>query len=184
MTKDSTGLLYTLFANLLAYPAESTFPQAQSCLELVEQVDPEAARQVKSFQDGLKSHSLQQMQELYTVTFDMQPVCYPYVGYQLFGENYKRGAFMAQLNEAYHAGNYCPGKELPDNISVILHFLAQDAANRESEFCRSLLLEGVLPALEKMLKSFGKESENPYYRLLTSLYQVLAVTPEKELSHA
>ncbi len=38
---------------------------------------------VEGFLRGWKNESLEQIEELYTITFDMQPVCYPYVGYQL-----------------------------------------------------------------------------------------------------
>ena len=41
--------------------------------------------------------SLSDLQELYTRTFDLNPVCALEVGYHLFGENYKRGEFLANL---------------------------------------------------------------------------------------
>jgi nitrate reductase delta subunit len=124
------------------------------------------------------------MRELYTTTFDMQPVCYPYVGYHLFGESYKRGAFMAQLNEAYHAHGYSAGQELPDHLSVILRFLGLDAENHRDDFCKALINDGVNPALEKMLKVFDAQSENPYFGLLSALHLFLVHIPEKELTHA
>jgi nitrate reductase delta subunit len=114
----------------------------------------------------------------------MQPVCYPYVGYHLFGESYKRGAFMAQLNETYHAFGYSAGKELPDHISTVLRFLGLDTVNRQGDFCRSLVDEGLVPALGKMLQTFGAQSENPYHALLSALQLILIHTPEKELGHA
>jgi len=113
--------------------------------------------------------SLQRMQELFTTTFDMQPVCYPYIGFHLYGESYKRGAFMAQLNEAYHGIGYSAEQELPDNLSVILRFIGFDSENRYTEFSQALLSDGVLPALEKMLKVFGEGSENPYFAILSAL---------------
>ena len=128
--------------------------------------------------------SLEQMRELYTITFDMQPVCYPYVGYHLFGESYKRGAFMAQLNEAYHTRDYSAGQELPDHLSVILRFIGLDAENRRGDFCQALINSGVNPALEKMLKVFNAETENPYFGLLSALQLFLVRSSEKEMTHA
>lgn len=124
------------------------------------------------------------MKELYTTTFDMQPVCYPYLGYQLFGESYKRGAFMAQLNEAYHTIGYSAVQELPDHVAIVLRYLGLDATNRQHDFCQALINEGLIPAMEKMLKVFGEGSENPYFGLLSALHLFLVNTPEKELSHA
>jgi hypothetical protein len=44
-------------------------------------------------------------------------------------------------------------------------------------------MQGLIPALDKMLNSFA-EARNPYARLLKALYLLLVQTPEKELSHA
>jgi nitrate reductase molybdenum cofactor assembly chaperone NarJ/NarW len=184
MAQDSIGSLFNLFADLLAYPTSTTWQQAKQCLEQVQALHPEAVRPLEIFSSGLEKLLLGQIQELYTITFDMQPVCYPYVGYQLFGESYKRGAFMAHLNEAYHLSEYSAGQELPDHLSVILHFLGLDTAKREDDFGRALLAEGLVPALGKMLQTFDQQSENPYFGLLSALHLVLVQTPEKELGHA
>lgn len=184
MTKDLTSTLFDLFAALLEYPSAATTEQAE---QLLEQLTPhfiESAEALERFVRRLDQLSLEKMRELYTITFDMQPVCYPYVGYQLFGESYKRGAFMAQLNEAYHACGYSAGQELPDHLAVILRFLGLDSTNRASEFCQALLTSGLTPALEKMLKVFNEGSENPYAELLAALQFFLVPTPEKELTHA
>lgn len=183
MSKDITGLLYTLFADLLSYPDGDLFSVTESCLGGLRSVHLEAAEELVAFHNGIQNLSVEKIEELYTVTFDMQPVCYPYAGYQLFGESYKRGAFMAQLNEAYHAFGYSAGEELPDHLAVILRFLGLDTANRQGEFCQTLLVEGVIPALEKMLQALT-ESQNPYARLLKALQLVLMHNPEKELKHA
>lgn len=184
MPKDSLCILYDSFADLLSYPTADLWQQAEACLAQLCESHPEAAQALGTFSTSLQKRTLEQMEELYTVVFDMQPVCYPYVGYQLFGESYKRGAFMAQLNEAYHAFGYSTGLELPDHLSVVLHFLGLDSANRQGEFCQALLNEGVAPALEKMLRTFDPQSENPYFGLLTALQLVLVRTPEKEIDHA
>ncbi len=178
MNKDSVGSLYDLFADLLSYPTAALPAQAEACLEQLRSTHPEAAAALDKFHQAMQHRAPEQNEELYTITFDMQPVCYPYVGYHLFGESYKRGALMAQLNEAYHAFGYFPENELPDSVSVILRFLSLDAANRQGDFCQALLAEGLLPAIEKMRQSFGEQSENPYASLLTALQLILASTPQ------
>jgi nitrate reductase delta subunit len=184
MFQDPIGLPYDLFADLLEYPSPATLPQAKECLEQLRVTHPEAASSLETFCGALEKHSLEQIEELYTITFDMQPVCYPYIGYQLFGESYKRGAFMAQLNEAYHASYYSAGQELPDHLSVILHFLGLSTATREADFGQALLAEGLVPALEKMIQAYDRQSENPYVGLLSALHLVLVHTTQKELGHA
>ncbi|HLO32359.1 MAG TPA: molecular chaperone TorD family protein [Anaerolineales bacterium] len=184
MPKDSTGLLYNLFADLLAYPTSALLRQTEECLAQLQESHPDATSALEKFHHGVQQHTREKMEELYTVTFDMQPVCYPYIGYQLFGESYKRGAFMAQLNEAYHAFGYSAGQELPDHLSIVLRFIGLDAANRQGDFCQALLDEGLTPALGKMLQTFAAPSENPYFGLLSALQSFLLQTPEKELGHA
>ena len=184
MNQDSIGRLYASFSDLLSYPTSSTLIQADGCLAQLRESHPEAVTAFENFLRGLQKIELEKLKELYTTTFDMQPVCYPYVGYHLFGESYKRGAFMAQLNEAYHAFGYSAEQELPDHLAVILRFLGLDSTNRSGEFCQTLLNSGLMPALEKMLKVFGAESENPYSGLLSALHLLLVYTREKDLSHA
>lgn len=184
MTKDSISTLYELFADLLEYPTLTTPLKAGHCYQQLQVSRTDVALLMDSFYHAWEQRSLEQMQELYTVIFDMQPVCYPYLGYQLFGESYKRGAFMAQLNEAYHAAGYSVEQELPDHVAVVLHFIGLDSDNRQSDFCQSLLNEGLKPALEKMLKTFGEQSENPYFGLLSALNLFLVSNSEKEFDHA
>lgn len=183
MNTDAISLLYSLFADLLSYPSVDLLPKTEACLGAVRSVHAEAAQELEAFRDEVQNLPVEKLEELYTVTFDMQPLCYPYAGYQLFGESYKRGAFMARLNEAYRAVGYSAGEELPDHLAVILGFLALDADHRQDEFCQALLMQGLIPALDKMLNSFA-EARNPYARLLKALYLLLVQTPEKELSHA
>jgi len=180
MAKDSISILCDLFADLLDYPTLATSLNAGHCYQRLHQSQPDAAAFLESFYYTTENRTLEQMQELYTITFDMQPVCYPYIGYQLFGESYKRGAFMAQLNEAYHVSGYSGGTELPDHVSVVLRFLAQDTARRDEEFGRALLSEGVIPALKKMVEALGRQVENPYSSVISALLLVFTNTPEKQ----
>jgi nitrate reductase molybdenum cofactor assembly chaperone NarJ/NarW len=179
-----SNALYALFADLLEYPTPALAGQVKSCIESLVPVHPDAAGKLAEFQLHLQGQSLAQMEELYTSTFDMQPVCYPYVGFQLFGESYKRGAFMAKLVEGYRAGGYAAGKELPDHVAVILRFLAGGSQAQEGEFGRTLLVEGLLPGLRKMGAAMEGESLNPYAAVLSALLSVLETMPEREMPHA
>lgn len=183
MYKDTTASLFDSFAALLEYPSSDFRDETQRCLELMKSIHPEAADVFEKFATAVEQNSLQRMQELFTTTFDMQPVCYPYVGFHLYGESYKRGAFMAQLNEAYHGIGYSAEQELPDNLAVILRFIGFDSENRYSEFSQALISDGVLPSLEKMLKVFGEGSENPYFGVLSALQLFVLTTLEKEVIH-
>ena len=117
-----------------------------------------------------------QLEELYTGTFDLQVVCYPYVGYHLFGESYKRGMFMAQLNQGYRERGFSAGNELPDHVAVVLRFLA---LTTDGDFSQALLREGLIPTVDKMAQAFGDQSDNPYAEVIRALLLVLRVKTER-----
>ena len=176
--------LLKLFAPLLEYPSPQLAEQVEACIAPLSLETPIAAEHLAVFRAGISGYSQGQMEELFTSTFDMQPVCYPYVGYQLFGESYKRGAFMAQLVEGYRACGFSSEAELPDHLAVVLRFLSLDAAVRESEFSQALLTEALLPSLEKMRLSLEGQVKNPYVEVFLALSLYLQRNLEKERAHA
>jgi len=184
MVEDPTGRLYALFADLLEYPTPALSRQARGCAGRLGGVHSEAAALLDGFLHSVKGLSLERMEELYTSTFDMQPVCYPYVGYHLFGESYKRGAFMARLNEGYRQYGYSAGSELPDHVAIALRFLALGVLARNADFGRALLCEGLVPTLGKMTKAFDDQTGNPYAAVISALLLVLTDEKEKEMGNA
>ncbi len=163
-------LALQLFADLLEYPTPGLAGRARACAEETEAISPEAAALLDLFCAGLEGMSLSRLEEIYTSTFDLKPNCYPYVGHHLFGDSYKRGEFMARLNQEYNARGLAIGKELPDHLGVVLRFLALDG---DTLFSRTLLHEGLVPALEEMIGAFGEHSDNPFKGLIQALLLVL-----------
>jgi nitrate reductase delta subunit len=173
--------VYRLFADLLEYPTSADLAErARACADLL---DPAAAALLNEFRAFVEQSPPERLEELYTNTFDLQVVCYPYVGYHLFGESYKRGAFLARLNEGYQARGFSSGKELPDHLGVVLRFLARGEGG---EFGQTLLDEGLIPAVNAMVGTFGDEHSqststehsrsnggNPYSKVLRALLLVL-----------
>ncbi len=192
--KDLTCHLYDLFADLLEYPTTAALQKSGLYIQHLRETDPVAAQSFEAFQGGTQERTLEQMEELFTRVFDMQPLCYPYVGYHLFGESYKRGAFMAQLNETYHQCGFIVEKELPDHISIVLRYLALDSEKRTEDFGWALLYDGLMPALKKMTVALKKHTENPYAELASALQTWLVseaeaadaadMLAEKESNHA
>lgn len=149
---------YELLAALLEYPDEDWPKRAASA---------RAAANVwlGEFVAAVESLSMTGLQELYTRTFDLNPTCALEVGYHLFGENYKRGEFLAHLRETEAPFSLGQEQQLPDYLPVLLRLLL----NLDDEELRgSLIRECLIPAIEKMLASF-RESENPYRHLLEAV---------------
>ncbi len=178
-TDDPVARLYNLFADLLEYPTPMLARLAKSGVEWLAELHLQAAATLELFQCSVEELTSGRMEEIYTRTFDMQPVSYPYVGYHLFGESYKRGAFMAQLNEGYRIYGFSPGNELPDHVAVILRFLASSKEARTDDFGRVLRDEGLAPTLEKMARELNAQADNPYAALISALLLALAEISDK-----
>lgn len=136
-----------LFADILDYPAPGLADKTAECVALVGAAQPQAAILLKSFREFAEEHPLGKLQEVYSGFFDLNSICHPYVGYQLFGENYKRSVFLVELKKSYRAEGFEPSaEEIPDRLSTVLRFAAQS----RSEDVEALLGKGLLPALERM----------------------------------
>jgi nitrate reductase delta subunit len=168
--------IYRLFADILEYPTPALVERVQACLGQLAPAYPEAADELKAFGGFVEQTPLEKLEELYTHTFDLQVVCYPYVGYQLFGESYKRGAFLAGLRPQYRTYGFSDGNELSDHIAVTLRF---PAVPPDEEIGGPLLEEALIPALTKMLRSF-KDEHHPYRRVLRALLLMVQGPPASE----
>jgi nitrate reductase delta subunit len=163
-------VIYELLADSFEYPTKDLTGKGAETRSLLDHVSPEAALLYEEFARITGQISAGELEETYTITFDLQPICYPYVGYHLFGDDHVRGIFMAGLKERYRGCGISPGTELPDHISLMLRYLSRSDDDDEKY---ELLVECLLPAAEKMLKSFDNSGANPYGKLFQSLLVVL-----------
>ncbi|ABE64175.1 respiratory nitrate reductase chaperone NarJ [Nitrobacter hamburgensis X14] len=144
-----------LFADILDYPVPGLERKADECAALVGAVQPQAAALLKSFRNFTEETSVGKLQEVYSGFFDLNSICHPYVGYQLFGENYKRSIFLVELKKSYRASGFeSDASEIPDRLSIVLRFAAQS----DGEEIDALLNKGLLPALERMTTKPETES--------------------------
>ncbi|MCK6554281.1 hypothetical protein L6Q96_06795 [Candidatus Binatia bacterium] len=156
---------YDALARLFTHPGPGLHEDLRAAIELHERDYPEAVTALRRFADVAPLNDLLAMQELHLRTFDVQPIACLDVGYTLFGEDYKRGALLANLSrEHIEVGNDC-GLELADHLPNVLRLLAkwQNHAVRE-EFVRVMLG----PAVQEMVREFEpdriEKKENLYKR--------------------
>src|SRR5437764_2878870 len=151
-----------LFADILDYPAPGLANKAAECAVLIGAAQPEAAALLESFRRFAEETSLGKLQEVYSGFFDLNSICHPYVGYQLFGENYKRSSFLVGLKKAYRdEGFEASASEIADGLSIVLRFAAQSKGGEDID---ELLNRGVLPALARMTtkpESEGHQHDGP-----------------------
>lgn len=185
---ESTREICRLYAEMLSYPGEELRPSAEDCLARLGPFEPAALRPMERFCAFVAESDGRQLEELYTATFDLQPLCSPYIAYHLCGEGQQRGQFMVKLREVYRQGGHAEGRELPDHLAEVLRFLtvSEDEPGRQE-----LIDDGLIPALEKMLCGFSGE-DHPYAEVLRSLRAFLGGesaagipdprVPEKEMA--
>jgi len=159
---------YHLFAQILEYPKPGLSERIKECLSLLTSPNNEAKILLTKFQNFVDRTPLGCLEEIYTFTFDLQPVCCLYVGYHLFGEDQRRAILMARLKEHYSVHGFSLFNELPDHVGVILRFLAIENDEEREE----LIALCIIPALKKMVKRF-EGTTNPYGELLHALFLVL-----------
>ncbi|HJN43992.1 MAG: nitrate reductase molybdenum cofactor assembly chaperone [Acidobacteria bacterium] len=144
-----------LMAGILEYPQSDPLEYVSECRELLSRASPEAAAHLGEFHDFVAATPLGHLQEVYTGTFDLNAACDPYLGFHLFGESYKRSAFMVELKERYRAHGFTiNGSELPDHLAVVLRFLASCDDTTE---VGDIVHEGLLPVLQQMLRKSEKD---------------------------
>ena len=165
------------FAELLSYPTANLAATAAACSALLRQEYPEAVAFLERFTGFLHAQPPARVEEIYTATFDLQPVCHPYIGYQLCGESQQRAMFLMQLNRLYRRYGFVAGVELPDHVSTLLRFIG----TRAPDDCRRELIEdGLLPALAKMVEGLDSTA-HPYSAPLQSLRSFLQAVVEPGL---
>ena len=145
---------YSKFAELFIYPGNG-FPQTVKQVQaLLDQQYPLAGTELKIFSEFVSNATQTELEELFTRSFDVQAVTTLDLGYVLFGDDYKRGAVLVNLNREHReAGNECYS-ELADHLPNILRLLHK---MQKPELRAELVQKIVAPALRKIIGEFDSE---------------------------
>lgn len=147
--------LYTLFASAFSYPNEEVRANIDRLHQALKENFSDSAETGAIFFEFVKTSPLLHWEEIYTRTFDVLAITTLDIGYVLFGDDYKRGELLANLNREHReAGNNC-GSELSDNLTNILSLLPK---MQDAEIRKDLVNELLLPALEKIIKDFHADT--------------------------
>ena len=169
--------IYRCFSQLLDYPTISLVEQTKICIDLLK--TEYSVEHMLNFLSFVESTPLGRLEEVYTNTFDINPACHIFAGHILFGESFKRGAFMAALSEEYQTRQFDAGKELADHIPVLFRFL--NTLDSNDTFANELIKDCLIPVFEKMNANFDDASPNPYIPVLESVLIVLKnVCPDSD----
>jgi nitrate reductase delta subunit len=161
----------TIFGQLAAlfeYPSEGYVERARDCAAAIESEQPQAAALFNQFCREIDGLSTDELQELFTRTFDLNPACTLEIGWQLYGEDYRRGEFLVHMRQGLREKELSESAELPDHLTHALALLGRLEPDEASEFAGRFLL----PALDKMLAAWKKD-RNAYAALLESTFTLL-----------
>lgn len=148
---------YDALSEVFSYPSASLATCLGAAQAAFGEQDAQLSAIFESVRANLGSLSETECEELFTRTFDINPLCTLEIGWHLFGEEYERGAFLVEMRQRMRALGVEENGELPDHLSSALRVAGRLDAEDADTFVRGFLL----PALIKMLEGFG-ERENPY----------------------
>jgi nitrate reductase assembly molybdenum cofactor insertion protein NarJ len=170
---------YRVLAALLEYPGAEYPQRVQQIRDSLEGLYPEACAELDRFLQLLPADNLTTMQELYTRSFDVQAMTTLDVGYVLFGDDYKRGVLLANLNSEYRAADLDTGTELADHIPNLLRLME---LLEDEEVLHDLAYAILAPALLEMIREFSSdriEKRNASYK---KHYKTLIETPAVKIN--
>lgn len=161
---------YKLLAELFKYPSETFVDRVAACQMMLDVNYPEATVQLQIFSNYINTCDEDAREELYTKTFDVQPICYLDLGYVIFGEDYKRGAFLLHMqNEQKKLKNDC-GTDLSDNICNVLILLSK---HKNKHFINELATQIIIPATKKMIAEFESARVALKMQVLKKLHRAI-----------
>lgn len=165
------------WASLLAYPGPDYQENVHTCALAA------PSEEMEEFDRMVQGRPMEALQELYAQTFDWNPDTTLDIGWHLFGENYDRGDFLANLRGALKTYGVAESKELPDHLSLVLPLLDRMPADERAEFA----VKYAVPALDKLCGGLTK-TESPFLPLAVVIrreLRALAPTfaPEAGVSH-
>jgi nitrate reductase delta subunit len=160
---------YEVLAGLFEYPSADYAERLSTCLQEMAPVSPQTAIVLDKFRNAIEGQSTEELQELFTRSFDLNPTCTLEIGWHLFGEDYQRGEFLVSMRQQLRAKGVQESLELPDHLTHALKVMARMDSGEASDFARRYLL----PALEKMRAAWRQDGA-AFGKLLESVFILLS----------
>jgi len=146
-------LNYNKIAELFVFPQRDDYvDNVKSVQKYLDVALPEVGELLKPFTQVVGSVSKYELEDLYLRTFEVQSITTLDIGYVVFGDDYKRGELLVNLNKEHLQYNIdCEG-ELADNLANILKLIY---VIEDKELLLDLINKLIGPALVKMIQGFG-----------------------------
>ncbi|MAG56060.1 MAG: hypothetical protein CMJ83_07200 [Planctomycetes bacterium] len=160
--------LHDRVAELLTYPGPDSADAVKRAIHHVSEALPEAGAHLADLATLAADGAPGEFEEKFCHTFDNNADRALEIGWQIWGENYDRGAFLVRMRSLMRTVGVPETAELPDHMSHALRVLGR----LPEEAARNLVITTVLPAARKMRDGF-KDEVNPYRGALETVVLVL-----------
>lgn len=165
---------YTVLAGLFDYPEHGYAKKVDMALAILQDKYPRLVHHLAGFAEVFPRLPLPVREEIYMRSFDVQSMTTLDIGYVMFGDDYKRGEILVNLNREHRKYDNDCGSELADHLPNILRLFAK---LEEEELVSEMAHEILGPALRKMIAEFDPariaQKENSYKKH----YKTLIETP-------
>lgn len=144
---------YNKISRLFVFPQKDDYADnVKDIQQYLNEVLPDAGKTLQSFTDVISNVTKHELEELYLRSFEVQSITTLDIGYVIFGDDYKRGELLVNLNKEHQNYGIDCGVELADNLANVLKLI-----NRieDSKLLNDLVNMIVAPALYKMIQGFG-----------------------------
>lgn len=161
---------YEKLARLFQYPRTDYKERVKEAETVLTELYPETLTTFKQFSDFVFNSSHNEITEIFTRTFDVQAITTLDVGYVLFGDDYKRGELLVNLNREHReAANECTD-ELADNLANLLSLLPK----MQNHGIRDELVEMIImPGLIKIINEFDTKNINLKNKIYKKQYKTI-----------
>jgi len=166
---------YKILADIIDYPKTDFLQKIKSAGKFLTEYNDGTILIFNEFVQFLETTKISKIEELYLRTFDIQAVTTLDIGYVLFGDDYKRGKLLANLNQEHIAANNDCGTELADYLPNLLRLLPKIT---DDEFRNELVGIIILPALAKIISEFDIKNIDLKNKVYKKKYKTLIEQPE------
>lgn len=151
---DQQLLDYNKIATLFVFPSDQDYvDKVRNVQKYFNKTLPGTGKTLQSFTKVIGSVSRIELEDLYVRTFEVQSITTLDIGYIVFGDDYKRGELLVNLNKEHKKYGIDCGSELADNLSNVLKLLN---VLEDMELRNDLVNKIIVPALIKMIDGFGE----------------------------
>ncbi|MBK8501847.1 MAG: hypothetical protein IPL46_06355 [Saprospiraceae bacterium] len=165
---------YIKVADVFNYPDEHFSSRVDQLQEFLAEYCSIAAQEFGLFKAVITKIPVLEQQELFIRSFDVQSLTTLDIGYVLFGDDYKRGELLVNLNREHRASNNDCGHELADYLPNVLRLLPK----MEDDSIRFEFVEKMLaPAVESMIQTFEKEQVSQKEKFYEKKYKTIIDRP-------